>query len=157
MDKTIACKALVDEFPHGTRALAEAMGMAYATLMHKANPRDTSQFFSPEECIRLQEVCGSYKPLYAEAEALGHVVLRRPAAVSQEQAAQLINGAVREFSEYLTEVTTALADGKVTANELARVDDECMSAIEGLNALRAHIAALHQLALPGALRQGGPA
>lgn len=148
MDKTNAFKRLIDQFPLGTAALAAAMVMSPTTLRHKANPLDSRQSFSPEEGIRLQQLAREYGPLHVEAEALGFMVLARPAELTSDEAAQLLNSTVREFGQYLTEATTALADNRITANELARVDDECLSAIAALQALRAHIAQLHEAGKP---------
>ncbi len=152
MDTTRALKRAVDQYPGGTAALAALMDMSPTTLRHKANPHDSKQFFSPEEALQLQLETGDHGALQVDAAVLGYVLLRNPAALSTDEAAQLINGTVREFSEFLTECTSTLADGRVTANELRAVDDELASAIAQMQAMRAHLAGLHQAGKPAAER-----
>lgn len=149
MDKTRAFHQLVHSYPLGTAALAAAMGMSATTLLHKANPADVRQFFSPEEGLRLQEVCGSVAPAVVECERLGLLTFKRPSAQVEPMCARQVNKTVQEFSEFLAKATEALADGAVTANELAHAQAECLDAIGAIQDLLAALTTLHERGVPG--------
>lgn len=58
--------------------------------------------------------------------------------------------AAREFSDFVTVVAEAAADGKVSANELARVDKELGELIGRAQMLRARLAQIHEQGKPAA-------
>jgi len=156
MDKTRAYYRAVHRFALGTDSLAAAMGMKRTTLLHKANPHDTGQFFSPEEGIQLQQLTADHGGLVVEATELGYVLFKRPQLDGGDVCARAVNNTVREFSEFLGTVTEVLADGSVTANELAQVDAECIEAMAAISDLQARIAALHEAAKPKHEQRGAP-
>lgn len=156
MDKTRAFHQLVHSYPLGTAALAAAMGMSPTTLAHKVNPADSRQFLSPEEGIRLQEICSSTAPAVVECERLGLLTFKRPADGVEPMCARQVNKTVQAFSEFLAQATEALADGTVTANELAKAQAECLDAIGAIQDLLAAITALHERGVPGYAKEQQP-
>lgn len=150
MDKTRALYRAVHGYPLGTEALAAAMvpSMSAVTLRHKANPTDAKQFFSPEEAIQVQQISGDCGALQVEAQALGFILLKRPAVEDGSRCFEQLNRSVQEFSEYLAAVTDALADGVITQRERNRVEAEVAGAIAAMQDLVALVQSKHEAGKP---------
>ena len=87
--------------------------------------------------------------LNAFAAGVGAMVLPLPSMVCRDE--MTIAGLAefaREFSEVVTSMAEAVKDGDVTANELAAVDKELGELVARGQALRAHLAHLHECRKP---------
>lgn len=160
MDITLALQRAVRAYPHGTQALAAAMGMSATTLNHKTSPTYPTQFCSPEEMLQLMEITGDDGALHALAHAR-HCVLvplpQRGEAGGDETLTALLLDAVREFAEATEAVTKAVQEksaGKreIKANELATIESEGTQAIAAIQQLMAWAARAHEDTKPAHLR-----
>ncbi|WP_225782647.1 phage regulatory CII family protein [Xenophilus sp. Marseille-Q4582] len=61
---------------------------------------------------------------------------------------QDLSSAAREFAEFVAAAASATADGKVSANELAQVDQELAHLIGCAQRVRATLAAMHEAGKP---------
>lgn len=160
MDITLALQRAVRNFAHGSAALAARLGMSVHTLNHKVSPTYSSAECSVEEAAEICEVTGDMGPLHAFAARLQHVAM--PAALGVDvgdQAAHQLAETVREFGEFVSATATAVADGRVSRNELATVERDGAEAIAAINALvqiarRVHETGRTLRAVDGAANKG---
>lgn len=150
MDKTRALYRAVHGYAHGTEAMAAAMvpPMSAVTLRHKVNPNDVKQFPSPEESIQIQQISGDHGALQVEARELGYVLLKMPVLATAPQSIAKANAAIKEFSDFLSQATAGLADGRIKDNERKAIESECLEAIAAIQDLMAHIVGLHEAGKP---------
>lgn len=132
-----AAYAVVHDYPGGSVALAPRMGMSHAILRGKVNPNDQGHHLTVAEALRMQQMTGDHRILFAEAEELGYALLRLP-YVATDDFAQEAMRTVKEFGDFIGKCGDVLADGKVSRNELKQVEIELLEAM-------AHITRLHQL------------
>jgi len=154
MDITRALQRLVRAYPHGTKALAAAVGMSDTTLLHKVSPTYPTQFCSPEEALMLMEVADDDGPLIAMADARHYVLLPMPQLAgdaSDECMARMLD-CVKEFSEFTQELAQDLKDNRVAANELTRLEKEGAEAIAAIQRMLAWASAKHESQKPAHLR-----
>lgn len=149
MDITIALQRAVRSFEHGTPALAARLGISQTSLLHKVSPTYPTAHCSPEEAVEIMQVTGDHGALHAMAGPLGYVLLPAPALHGQGESASALARTVAEFGEFAVATASALADGRVSDNERARIEREASEAL----------AAIEQLLLIAARinRQGKPA
>lgn len=125
-------------FPGRVAALALRMGMSANTLQHKVNPNNATHQLLLREAVAMMAITGNVHMLHAMADELGCVVLCRaeveaPAPQLEANPMLRISHMVEEFSDVLTQANAALADGRVTLNEMRRVEREAaqlMAAIQ---------------------------
>lgn len=154
MDITRALQRAVRAFPHGTKALAAALGMSETTLNHKVSPTYPTQFCSPEEMLLLMQETGDKGALLALADGLDCMVLPLPSmrADGVHECTLKLLDAVREFSEF-TGVTAESAEREgISDNELERIEAEGAEAIAAIQRLMAWAAANNAKRKPSHLR-----
>jgi hypothetical protein len=109
------------DYPGGVPALALRMGRNANTLQHKVDPLNTTHQLTVREAREMMAFTGDYRMLQAMAAELGHVMLSLrfdPAGCTLGDLA----GVAKEFGELLQAVHDAVADGKVTTNEIRAVE-----------------------------------
>lgn len=147
MDITLALQRAVRNFALGTEALAAHLRMSVHTLNHKVSPTYPGAGCFPEEAAQICEVTGDMGPLHALGARLGHVCIPVEMCGDANGASrQQLAATVCAFGEFVVEVGGALADDKVTANELARIEREGTEALCAINALIKHARAMHRSA-----------
>lgn len=115
----------VHEAPGGVEALAGRMAMSAAVLRNKANPNATSNTPSLGEADRIMGITGDHRILHSLAANHGYVCVGMPSDVVVADLAVLeiathiwtTNGEVGK------QLHQALADGRVTKDEVERVRD----------------------------------
>lgn len=117
---------LVHDYPGGAPALAERLGVNKWTLEKKADPNCSTHRPSFEEVVRAEQLTGDQRPLHAHAAALGCRVVKVsiPDGVSDEQLLARMATFVKETGEALASASRAIADGRITENEIRRVEKE---------------------------------
>ena len=131
-------------YPHGgIDALATRMGISASSLQHKVKPANTCAHCSPGEMAQICELTGDHGAAHALAGRLGYVMLAVPSmhGVDSGFAAELA-ATVKEFGQFIAEVSEDLADGEVTDNELRRIEREAtemLAAVQKLTMLAARI------------------
>lgn len=138
LDVNDAAYHLAHDFPGGVPALAQRMGMSQNTLAHKVSLTTATHHLSPSELVKLQAISGDARPLQAMAAQLGFValpVLPEGGGSSLEDLTRV----VREFSEMLSAASETVADGRVSMNELQRVEREAGEAMLAIHTLLVHM------------------
>lgn len=136
MDVTLALQRAVRGFPHGTEALAARLRVSVTSLSHKVSPTYPGAHCSPEEVLEIMDITGDDGPLHALAQARGYVLLPAPrVAMEGDSAGLALAHSVQAFGEFAAESARGLADGRVTGNELARLQREAADALAAIQAL----------------------
>lgn len=118
--------------PHGRRgatALAPRIGMNPGTLNNKAYPGHESQL-SLRESIPVQLVTGDFRILHAYADELNHLAVPR-GDFSNTSDAELLDLYAKYHAQVgnaARAVSHALADGRVTRDEVRQVRAEFINA-----------------------------
>ena len=154
MDITIALQRAVRAFPLGTKALAARLGISETSLSHKVSPTYLTAHCSPQELLEIMEVTGDHGPLNGLAEALGYVLMPSPSAVDGDAPpARALARSIREFGEFISTAADAVDDGRVTANELSRIEREGADALAAIQHLLRAARELHEQSVPASLRK----
>ena len=130
------------DYPGGARGLATAIGMNGAVLAHKVSLSDQANQLTVPQARKIMLATSDYRMLHGLAADLDHVCLRVAGLGDNDCVLTSISDTAREFGEFLTSVTSAVADDDVTPNELRRVDRELAQMTAAANQLRALCAAM---------------
>jgi hypothetical protein len=150
MDLTIALQRAVRGFEHGTAALAARMGLQLTSLYHKVSPTYPTSHCSPEEMLEIMQITGDHGALHALAGHLGYVLLPTPDLAADTPSTLALAESVREFGEFAAESARSLADGRISDNELARIEREGAQALGAIEQLLKVAARVHQAGRPDA-------
>jgi len=119
--------------------IAERIGRVVGTLAKECSVYDDDHVPPLRLVVPLTLASGNDALIRHLAEACGGVFFRVPVVAAVQDVSALAT-IVREFGELLEEVSTATADGRVTADELARVRREANDVI---TAIAAYVERLH--------------
>ncbi len=143
---------LARRYPGKIAALALRMGREESTLRKQLSPAVFTHHLSPEDFIRIIELCaeanvpGAYQPLHALSFRLEHIALRLPPA--DADAGELFGQVLlmlREEGALASNIQEALAnDGKIDQRELAEIEDHLEQCIGALATLREQVRAKHR-------------
>jgi hypothetical protein len=124
----------------GAVALAPRLGMRPATLSNKANPLCEHEL-KLSESIPLQLIAVNFSILHAYASALGHCAVRLPDSDQVGDTALLdaYCSMHAELGEFAEDMRQALADNRVSADEIARMRKAFDSTV------RAGLSVLHRV------------
>lgn len=150
MDLTIALQRAVRGFEHGTAALAARMGLQLTSLYHKVSPTYPTSHCSPEEMLEIMQITGDHGALQALAGNLGYVLLPAPDLAADTPCTLALAQSVQEFGEFAAESARGLADGRISDNELARIEREGAQALAAIQELMRVAARVHQAGKPDA-------
>lgn len=148
MDITIALQRAVRGFEHGSAALAARLDMSVTSLSHKVSPTYPTAHCSPEEVIEIMQVTGDHGPLHAMASALGYVLMPAPTHLSDDETVVALTRAVKEFGEFIAEAGADLQDGRISDNELARIEREGAQALASIQRLLSVVSGINQAGKP---------
>jgi DNA-binding transcriptional regulator YdaS (Cro superfamily) len=149
MDITLALQRAVRAFPHGTNALAARLGISPTSLSHKVSTTYPAAHCSPEEVLEIMQATGDVGALQAMADALGFVLIPLPKHDAHgDEAMATMMKTVKEFGDFVSEASNDLADGRISDNELARVEREGAEALGAIQALLAFVAGMNQAGKP---------
>ena len=149
MDLRDVAANVVHDHPGGAPSLAPRVGKNATTLAHELNGTgaaklgllDAEKITLRTGDLRILEAfalnCGQMLvPLPDGAESLDHDCMGRMAITA------------REFGDLCTAVSSGLADGVISDNELARIDRECGELMASIRTLREAVARRNQAKKP---------
>ena len=150
MNITDALYRAVRGYPGGAESLAPRMGISSASLSHKVSPNYPGAHCSPEEMMQVCELTHDHGPLQAAASQLGYALLplEQGAEVDAEFSARLAAD-VKEFGDFIGDVSATLADGKVTDNELKRIEADLSKMLTATMQLYAWVVVKNKACKPG--------
>jgi hypothetical protein len=113
----------VHSAPGGCEALAPRLGMQAGVLRNKANPNCATNKPTLDEVDRVIGLTGDCQVLHALAANQGHVCVKveRAESASDMGVLELMTKYWSTNGEVGTEIMEALADGRITKDELERV------------------------------------
>ena len=146
-------------YPPGMVELAKALDapdepVSDSSLQKKVNPRYPGAHCSPEQALRIMELTGDHGMLFAQCQRLGYVAMALPQLADgvNAPAVESMTATIREFSEFMAELSADLVDNKVNDNELARIQKEGREAIAALQQLIALAEQINERARPASMR-----
>jgi hypothetical protein len=124
MDVMTAAFALVHDYPGGAVALAPVIGKNPATLSHEVNPNYPTAKLGLDDAVKLSVWTQDRRIASAFASQVGCMLLPLPATERECSGIEALTTMAREFAELIAEAGAALADNRVTPNEIARIQEE---------------------------------
>lgn len=134
-----AAHLIAHEFEGGLEALSIRMDVGYKVLNGKVNPNDKGHVLGLVESVRMQQLANRADILFAMADALDYVCIRRP-QVDSGDIAHAITSTCAEFGDFLRQIDATMKDGHVTNTELKKSQKELAELIAAANALHAVVA-----------------
>jgi hypothetical protein len=142
MDLRDVAANVVHDYPGGAPSLAPRVGKNATTLAHELNGTGTAKLgLLDAEKITLRT--GDLRILEAFALNCGQLLVPLPPDCdvhSLDDCMARLAATAREFGDLCTEVSTDLADGGISDNELARIDVEIGQLMASLRPLREALA-----------------
>lgn len=132
MDILDAAYHTAHDYPGGVPAVAQRMGISANTLQHKVSLTNDTHLMSPRQLVSIQEVTGDARILHAMAGALGYACVSLHVDGEASTLEQVMHMA-QEFGEVLGSVNGAVADGRVTPNEMLECERQAAELIAALN------------------------
>ena len=126
---------------YGIELMAGRLGIRPKVFNSQVNPNDPTHVLGLVTAVRMQQLAERYDILYAMAEALDHVCIRKP-TVLQEDISDAVATACVEFGEFIHEVTEAVKDHRVTRNEAKKTQKELADLIASATRLQSIMAAM---------------
>jgi hypothetical protein len=132
---------VVHDYPGGSVSLAPRLGKSHASLSHELTATGTAKL-GLLDAEKITILTGDLRILVAFATDCGQMLVPLPAAtvLADDDCMLRLADTAREFGDLCKEVGGDLADGKISDNELKRIDRECSELIASLHALRESLA-----------------
>ena len=137
----------VIDYPGGATALAPRMGLQAQTLRNMAVPGQVTHGWSLRRFRQVLTFTGDRRPLQALAEENGGVFVPLPFALGRNSNELLrdIAKLAAEFGDVPRTIEDALADdGKVSANELGRIEVQILELIQAATHLQGIVRDIHE-------------
>ena len=135
---------VVHDYPGGAVALGPMLGKNPATLSHEVNPNCVGAKMGLEDAVKLSVLTQDRRIATAFAAQVGCMLMPLPDMPRAGTSFEALAGMAREFAELVATVTEAAADGRVSPNELRRVEAEAAQLVVSVQSTVAHVAALAQ-------------
>jgi hypothetical protein len=151
-----AAFAVVHDYPGGASSLAPRLGVNPATLSHEVANRPGSKL-GLLTAAKITVMTGDLRMLNAFAAMAGCLVLPLPAHADAPAGAEAMHHLARlakEFGDVARVFAESVADGNVSANELASLHREVGELVVTAQAAMAYAQAVHDA---GVARRGGVA
>lgn len=139
MKITDAAYMVGHDYPGGAGALADRMGIVRAVFNSKLNPNTQTHHLTLVEALKMQQLAGRFDVLFAMAEACGFVCLPVPGEI-HDNIDRDIAALCKEFGDYVSSVSCAIDDGRVSPNELRRCEKELAEMLAAAQVLQAALA-----------------
>ncbi len=156
MNTLDAAHQLAREYPGGLDILATRLGKSPFTLRHELTRQGSAKFALSDaeaatEFALAVKMPNPLRILQSFAQNVGARVIVLPEiAEGQDDTLKGLAEAASAFSQFVNSVAMAVADGKVTANELQEVDRRLSALVGHSTAVQALLAAIHNAAKPQA-------
>lgn len=108
----------------GTVALADKLGMSADVLRNKADPKKSSNIVGLADADKVMAITGDFRVLKALAHAHGFLLVKAPDDCRGESDMSVLEqmaGLMVSCGVFGKEVYDSLADGKITPDEIKRV------------------------------------
>lgn len=135
---------VVHDSPGGAVSLAPRLGKSHTSLAHELNGTGIAKL-GLLDAEKITLLTGDLRILAAFAANCGQMLLPLPEAMvlSQDDCMLRLADTAREFGELCKEVGGDLSDGKISDNELGRINREGGELIASLHALLESLARRH--------------
>lgn len=142
LDLNAAAYNLVADYPGGATALGPLIGKAASSLSHEVDLRCSGAKLGLHDAGKLTCVSGDLRIVHAFCALAGGRFEPLPGAQqgsAPEHAHPLaaVGHMAHQFAELVSEASRALADGRVTGNELRNIQREAGDLLAALNQLLA--------------------
>jgi hypothetical protein len=121
-----AAHKTVHDYPGGSQSLGPRIDMSPAILRNKVNPNNETHHLTLAEADEIMSVTGDHRILHALAAQHGYVLQKADEVTAGASLLQVLlsaNAAEGNFDSVLQE---ALADGKITPNEMKAITEAGM-------------------------------
>ncbi len=132
----------VHDYPGGAASLAPRMAKSATTLAHELNGTGAAKL-GLLDAEKITQLTGDLRILEAFAGNCGQMLVPLPDTLrpgSEKDCMLRLADTAREFGELCCEVSGCMADGRVSDNELSRIDRECGELVASVHALREALA-----------------
>jgi hypothetical protein len=118
----------VHDYLGGASSLAPRLGMPVGVLNSKVNPNTPTHHLSLAESVRLMVLTADHRILRAQCDELGYLppIPRVTCEVSDLALLETYTRLISELGEFSQAFHTALADGRLTLPEVARLEKEML-------------------------------
>ena len=145
MDVLTAAYHLVADYPGGATALAPQLGKAAGSLSHEVNRNSPHAKLGLVDAVKLTVLSGDTRIVAAfAAEAGGLFIPGVPAGSSDTDTMEALGRLAKEFSDLVGLTTTAMADRRVTSNELDRLEREAGELVVAAQQVLALVRSRHE-------------
>lgn len=118
MNVDIAAYHTVHDHAGGSASLAPMLAMREAVLNSKVNPRVATHHVSLAEAVKLMELTGDHRILFAMAGRFGYVLDKLPDVAPESDLASLLLDRSTADGSFAGLIREAIADGEITAREM---------------------------------------
>jgi len=130
----------VHDAPGGCEALAVRMGYTAGLLRNKANPNSTTNVMTMDDASRVMELTEDYAVLHALARRHGFVCTKIDSQPASDMAVlESVTDIWGSLGQVGTLVHTALADGRIDANEVRHIEKAIYVSIRPMMELLARL------------------
>jgi hypothetical protein len=158
MNRRAAAMLLANRYPGGLDALAPQLGKRPDTLRKELTGAPAYKWGADDEELMISlclaaGVSDPLAPITAAAANAGALLIPLPQHASgAADSFRCLADTAREFSEFVASVADAEADGRVTANELKRVERELGELVSRGQDCVARLRKIHEEGKPAHLR-----
>jgi hypothetical protein len=116
-----AAHKTVHDYPGGSQSLGPRIDMSPAVLRNKVNPNNDTHHLTLAEASEIMSVTGDHRILHALAAEHGYVLQKAENTTTEGTILQLLLRANAAEGDLDKALNDALADGRLTQNELKEV------------------------------------
>lgn len=156
-----AARLVVRDYPGGAEAVAARLGKAVTSLRHELDRNYRTAKFGLEDAVTVTQLTRDtaggpdLRIATAFAAEVGAMLIPLPEFAGGDGDMTAMTQTIREFGEYVSRVGEALADGRITDNELASTERELGEMVQAAQRLQAMLKARNQAGKPEHLREVG--
>jgi hypothetical protein len=156
MNVQTAAFNLVHDYPGGATALAPLLGKSASTLSHEVDPNYPTAKLGLADALKLTMLSKDRSVLNAFAMACHCMVLPLPACADgvDDDTFKGVTRMAREFAEVIGEISAVTADGRVSDNELRRVEGEAAELVSAVQMVLTALRARNEAGKPKSEREG---
>jgi hypothetical protein len=156
MNVQTAAFNLVHDYPGGATALAPLLGKSASTLSHEVDPNYPTAKLGLADALKLTMLSKDRSVLNAFAMACHCMVLPLPACADgvDDDTFKGVTRMAREFAEVIGQISEVTADGRVSDNELRRVEGEAAELVSAVQMVLTALRARNEAGKPKSEREG---
>ena len=125
MNVLVAAYNVVSDYRGGAAALAPLIGKSGSTLSHEVSPNCAHAKFGLMDAVKITNFSGDWRILEAFAAEVGALVVPiHSNAGGEADTLAALGRMAKEFADLVSATGETMADGKVSDNELTRLERE---------------------------------